>query len=86
MPVVINAEIILFKASAVVAMDLDCCCTAGVCEGNCEWIWLEGEARWIEETFNCNFNQDGCTCPDGPPPTPGDFDGERRVYGECTPP
>jgi len=59
--------------------------TPSSCTGNCEWIWLAGTSEWIEETFNCNFGDNGCTCPSGPPPTPGDFDLERRVYGDCTP-
>jgi hypothetical protein len=59
--------------------------TPSICSGNCEWIWLSATSEWIEETFNCNFGDNGCTCPSGPPPTPGDFDLERRVYGDCTP-
>jgi hypothetical protein len=36
MPIVINAETILFKASGIVAMDIDCCCD----EPPCPDLWI----------------------------------------------
>lgn len=50
----------------------------------CGWVWLAGTEEWIEDTFNCNVGDEeaSCRCQD-PPDTPGLYDGEFRLNGNC---